>query len=226
MRGTGPSSISNTADMNELMVKRINKNLAYFRNTVAISFLFLLFTKFIHETIFKIRISLETGIINNVPALATPSYMEKQYRNPAPTVDVILQRESKVLMVRRKKDPFKGQLALPGGFINEGETAEQAAKREAMEETSLEVEPIDILGVYSDPRRDPRKHVMSTVFICIVVGGQDRAGDDAASLEWIELADVERQQVAFDHVTILRDYKQWKASGGTFWSAKRRGRND
>jgi 8-oxo-dGTP diphosphatase len=157
--------------------------------------------------------------------------MEKQYRNPAPTVDVILQRESKVLMVRRKKDPFKGQLALPGGFINEGETAEEAAKREAMEETSLEVEPIDILGVYSDPKRDPRKHVMSTVFICIVIGGQDKAGDDAASLEWIELANIERQQqVAFDHAAILRDYKQWKASGGTFWSMKRRGgeggRND
>lgn len=145
-----------------------------------------------------------------------------QYRNPAPTVDVILQRDSKVLMIRRKKDPFKGQLALPGGFVNEGETAEDAMKREAMEETSLEVEPIDILGVYSDPKRDPRKHILSVVFVGIIVGGSDKAGHDAASLGWVDLASIERQQIAFDHVTILHDYKKWKASGGTFWSTKRR----
>jgi ADP-ribose pyrophosphatase YjhB (NUDIX family) len=145
-----------------------------------------------------------------------------QYRNPAPTVDVILQRDSKVLMIRRKKDPFRGQLALPGGFVNEGETLEDAMKREAMEETSLEVEPIDILGAYSDPRRDPRKHIMSVVFVGIIVGGSGKAGDDAESIEWVELAGIEKEQIAFDHVTILRDYKKWKASGGTFWSTKRR----
>lgn len=143
-----------------------------------------------------------------------------QYRNPSPTVDVILQRGSKVLMVRRKKDPFKGQLALPGGFVNEGETVEDAMKRETMEETSLEVEPIDILGVYSDPERDPRKHIMSVVFVGIIVGGSDRAGDDAESIEWVDLADIGRQQIAFDHATILCDYKMWKASGGTFWSTR------
>jgi ADP-ribose pyrophosphatase YjhB (NUDIX family) len=145
-----------------------------------------------------------------------------KYSNPTPTVDVILQRGSKVLMIRRKKDPFKGQLALPGGFVNEGETVEDAMKREAMEETSLEVEPIDILGVYSDPRRDPRKHIMTTVFVGIILGGSGKAGDDAASIEWVELANIERQQIAFDHATILADYKKWKATGGTFWSAKRR----
>lgn len=145
-----------------------------------------------------------------------------KYSNPTPTVDVILQRGSKVLMVRRRKDPFKGQLALPGGFVNEGETAEDAMKREAMEETSLEVEPIEILGVYSDPARDPRKHIMTVVFVGIIIGGSGKAGDDAASIEWVELAGIEGQQIAFDHSTILRDYKKWKASGGTFWSTKRR----
>jgi 8-oxo-dGTP diphosphatase len=145
-----------------------------------------------------------------------------QYRNPTPTVDAILQRGSKVLMVRRKKDPFKGQLALPGGFVNEGETAEDAMKREAMEETSLEVEPIEILGVYSDPRRDPRKHILTVAFVGIITGGTDRAGDDAESIEWVELDSIEKQQIAFDHLTILRDYKKWKSSGGTFWSTKRR----
>ena len=145
-----------------------------------------------------------------------------EYRNPVPTVDVILQRDSKVLMIRRKKDPFKDHLALPGGFVNEGETVEDAMKREAKEETSLEVEPIDILGVYSDPERDPRKHILSVVFIGIVVGGQDKAGDDAASIEWVDLASIEKQKLAFDHGQILRDYRRWKGSGGTFWSTRRR----
>jgi 8-oxo-dGTP diphosphatase len=148
----------------------------------------------------------------------------KQYRNPTPTVDVILERDSNVLMVRRKNDPFKDHLSLPGGFVNEGETVEDAMKREAMEETSLEVHPIEILGVYSDPTRDPRKHIMTVVFIGIIVGGTNRAGDDAASTEWIKLADLKRQQhqIAFDHAQILHDYYHWKASGGTFWSTKRR----
>jgi ADP-ribose pyrophosphatase YjhB (NUDIX family) len=146
-----------------------------------------------------------------------------KYSNPTPTVDVILQRDSKVLMVRRKKEPFKDRLALPGGFVNEGETVEEAMRREAMEETSLEVEPIDLLGVYSDPKRDPRKHIVTVVFIGIIVGGgSSRAGDDAASIEWVKIADIERQQIAFDHAQILRDYCQWRNSGGTFWSTKRR----
>jgi 8-oxo-dGTP diphosphatase len=146
----------------------------------------------------------------------------KEYRNPTPTADIILQRDSRILMVRRKKDPFKGQLALPGGFINEGETAEEAARREAIEETTLEVEPIEILGVYSDPKRDPRKHIMSIVFVGIIVGGSDKAGDDAESIEWVELGTIEKQEIAFDHAQILRDYKKWKTSDGTFWSTKRR----
>jgi 8-oxo-dGTP diphosphatase len=145
-----------------------------------------------------------------------------KYVNPTPTVDVILQRDSKVLMVRRRKDPFKDRLALPGGFVNEGETVEEAMKREAIEETSLEVEPVDILGVYSDPKRDPRKHILSVVFIGIIVGGSEKAGDDAASIEWVKISDIQQQQIAFDHAQILHDYLQWRNSGGTFWSTKRR----
>jgi ADP-ribose pyrophosphatase YjhB (NUDIX family) len=145
-----------------------------------------------------------------------------KYSNPTPTVDAILQRDSKVLMVRRKKDPFKDHLALPGGFVDEGETVEDAMKREAMEETSLEVEPIDILGVYSDPMRDPRKHIMTVVFVGIIIRGSVKAGDGVASIEWVELSDIEKQRLAFDHAAILRDYRKWKASGGTFWSTKRR----
>ena len=76
------------------------------------------------------------------------------YRNPVPTVDIILQKGS-ILLIKRKNEPFKDHFALPGGFVNGGESVEDAVKREAIEETSLEIEPIDILGVYSDPERDP-----------------------------------------------------------------------
>jgi 8-oxo-dGTP diphosphatase len=160
----------------------------------------------------------------NSNALVSPLMIE--YKNPTPTVDVILERESKILMVRRKKDPYKDHLALPGGFVNEGETVENAMKREAMEETSLEIHPIDVLGVYSDPRRDPRKHIVTVVFVGIIVSGDLRANDDAASIEWIQLDSIDQLQqqkmLAFDHAQILRDYRQWKSTGGTFWSTKRR----
>lgn len=150
------------------------------------------------------------------------------HRNPVPTVDVIVQKGAKVLMIRRKKDPFAGRLALPGGFVNEGETVEEAARREAKEETSLEVEPIEILGVYSDPARDPRRHVLTVVFVAIITGGAERASDDAAGLEWIELAGVEKMKdrIAFDHAKMLADYRKWRTDAGTFWSTKRAGQND
>ncbi|MEO9295898.1 MAG: NUDIX hydrolase [Nitrososphaera sp.] len=147
------------------------------------------------------------------------------HKNPTPTVDGVLQRGSKILMVRRKKEPFQGRLALPGGFVNEGETVEDAFRREVLEETSLEVEPIDILGVYSDPERDPRKHTMSVVFVGLILGGAEKAGDDAGSLEWIDIAGLDRikDELVFDHAQILADYVRWKGSMGTYWSTKRRG---
>ena len=95
----------------------------------------------------------------------------KVYKNPIPTVDAIIQKSSSLLLVKRKNYPFKNQFALPGGFVNEGETIEDAIVREVYEETSLEVHPIDILGVYSDPTRDPRGHIMTVVFIVLVIRG-------------------------------------------------------
>lgn len=150
------------------------------------------------------------------------------HRNPVPTVDIVMQRGSKVLMIRRKKEPFAGRLALPGGFVNEGETAEDAARREVSEETGLEVEPVDILGVYSDPARDPRRHTITVVFVAIRVGGKEQASDDAAEIEWIDFADVQKMKdkIAFDHARILGDYRAWKNAGGTFWSTKRGPQNE
>jgi 8-oxo-dGTP diphosphatase len=147
-----------------------------------------------------------------------------RHRNPIPTVDVIIEQNSRILMIRRKNDPYKGCLALPGGFVDEGERIEDAARREANEETSLNVHLVDILGVYSDPQRDPRGHLISTVFVGIVptnnLSVEASAQDDALEVEWINLEAINKSNIAFDHKKILFDYKVWKESGGTFWSSK------
>ena len=166
----------------------------------------------------------------------TESRRDGKHKNPAPAVDFLISKNdnSKILLVRRKNDPFKGMLSIPGGFINEGETAEDAVIREAKEETALVVEPIAVLGVYSDPQRDPRMHTISVTFITRIVQGNEDARDDAASLQWINIEDeldglIQSQQIAFDHSKILNNYKQWiKAVRGsvdstnlTFWSTKK-----
>ncbi len=163
-----------------------------------------------------------------------------KHKNPVPAVDFIIKSDnnSEILLVRRKNDPFKGMLSIPGGFINKGETAEDAARREAKEETSLVIEPIAILGAYSDPQRDPRMHTLSITFISRKIQGTGvaRARDDASALLWVKIEDeldslIESKQLAFDHSRILRDYKKWLKSSQasvdsssrclTFWSTKK-----
>jgi 8-oxo-dGTP diphosphatase len=144
----------------------------------------------------------------------------KEHKNPIPTVDAIIQKSSSILLVKRKKDPFKNQYALPGGFVNEGETIEEAIEREVYEETSLEVHPIDILGVYSDPTRDPRGHMMTIVFIVLVIRGDPIAGDDANETAWISLEKLNDIKIAFDHKLVIHDYLRWKREGGTYWTNK------
>ena len=107
-------------------------------------------------------------------------------RNPIPTIDIILSEHSninKVLLIKRNKEPFKDYFSLPGGFVNEGETVEEAVRREAEEELLVKVEPIDILGVYSDPNRDPRGHIMSITFIVKITRGELKAGDSVTELK-------------------------------------------
>jgi 8-oxo-dGTP diphosphatase len=145
-----------------------------------------------------------------------------EYKNPIPTVYVILQKGSEVLLIKRKNEPFKDHLALPGGFVNQGEKVETAALREVSEETSLEIEPVDILGVYSDPKRDPRRHILTVVFIGIILKGVPNPKDDSSEIQWIQLDDIQKKDLAFDHKQILSDYTQWRKTGGTFWSSKHR----
>jgi 8-oxo-dGTP diphosphatase len=145
----------------------------------------------------------------------------KKYHYPSIAVDIILEKDDQILVVLRKKDPFKGSLAIPGGFMNEGERVEDAATREMLEETNLNIEPIAILGVYSAPNRDPRGHVVSIVFIAKIISGTAKAGDDADSFEWLTIEDlIKNKRVAFDHIKIIEDYREWKTSRDTFWSSK------
>jgi len=144
-------------------------------------------------------------------------------RNPVPTIDIILFENSnsnKVLLIKRKKDPFKDYFSLPGGFVNEGEKVEDAVRREAEEELLVKVEPIDILGVYSDPHRDPRGHIMSITFIVKIITGELKVGDGVAELKWIEFNNLEKIKLGFDHLKILSDYETWKKNRGTYWSSK------
>jgi len=125
-------------------------------------------------------------------------------KQPALTVDAVIQYpDSSLILIRRGHEPFKGRWALPGGFVEVGETVEQAAMREANEETGLEIELIRLLGVYSDPDRDPRGHTVSVVFLARPVGGELRAATDAA--EVTRVTDWRSIELAFDHARILAD---------------------
>ena len=101
------------------------------------------------------------------------------YKNPALTVDMVVIRDARVLLIKRKNDPFKDHWALPGGFVDYGEMVEAAAVRELFEETSLKTESVMLFGVYSAPDRDPRGHTVSIVFKMDTTG-EPKAGDDAS----------------------------------------------
>jgi 8-oxo-dGTP diphosphatase len=133
------------------------------------------------------------------------------YRNPAPTVDIIIEwRQQGIVLIKRRNPPYGW--ALPGGFIDYGEPAELAALREAKEETTLDVELLEQLGVYSDPARDPRGHTMSVVFVASADTGTPTAEDDAAEIG-VFPHDALPGELCFDHGQILADYSEYKRSG-------------
>jgi ADP-ribose pyrophosphatase YjhB (NUDIX family) len=125
------------------------------------------------------------------------------YKNPIPTVDIIIEIESKgIILIKRKNSPFGW--AIPGGFVDYGESLEEAAIREAKEETNLDVKLIRQFHTYSNPKRDPRHHSISTVYIA-KGKGKPKAKDDALEIgifNELNLPD----EIAFDHRSILKDY--------------------
>lgn len=123
------------------------------------------------------------------------------FKNPFPTVDVVLIRGGEVLLIERTNEP-QGW-ALPGGFVDYGESAEAAAARELAEETGLKARSLELLGVYSQPGRDPRFHTLTVVYLGRA-DGELAAGSDAGAARWFPLNALPAQ-IAFDHRQIIAD---------------------
>ena len=125
---------------------------------------------------------------------------------PRVAVDAILFHGDKLVLVRRRNEPFRGMHALPGGFVEFGESLEDAVRREVREETGLEARVDLLVGVYGDPGRDPRGHTISVAYALRSVGGELRADTDAAAVELVPLGGA--PPLAFDHDEILADYRR------------------
>jgi 8-oxo-dGTP diphosphatase len=133
----------------------------------------------------------------------------KEYLNPLPTVDVIIELAEGIVLIERRNEPLGW--AIPGGFVDYGESLESAALRESLEETSLQVSDLRLLGCYSDPARDSRSHNISTVYVARGTG-TPKAGDDAAGLAVFPIGSLP-QPLCFDHGKILSDYLKRKREG-------------
>ncbi|HEY5996557.1 MAG TPA: NUDIX hydrolase [Candidatus Deferrimicrobiaceae bacterium] len=131
------------------------------------------------------------------------------YQNPVPTVDVIIETGEGIVLIRRKNPP--PGWAIPGGFVDVGENIRDAAVREALEETGLRVTLTALLGVYSEPDRDPRQHTISTVFVG-TAEGIPQGMDDAAEAS-LFTEDTLPEPIAFDHAKILADYFRFRKTG-------------
>jgi 8-oxo-dGTP diphosphatase len=120
----------------------------------------------------------------------------------AVAIDAVIKLEDEIILVKRRVEPFKERWALPGGRVKLNETVEQAVRREALEETGLEVKVENLVGIYSRPGRDPRGDI-SIAFLCKAIGGELRAGSDAKEVR--KFSKVKASELAFDHAEIIRD---------------------
>ena len=145
---------------------------------------------------------------------------QKKYKIPSLTTDALVLRKHKddeyhdILLVTRGRDPFAGKLAFPGGFLNYGEDPEHGCIRELKEETELEGKDIELLTVRGDPKRDPRRHVVTIVYLVNVdPDSQPKGGDDAKDAKFYDLKDIIKNQkdnMSFDHFSIIEELVQKK----------------
>ena len=126
-----------------------------------------------------------------------------EYKSPKLAADGIILENGKILLIKRRNEPFKGKWALPGGFVEYGEKVEDAAVREVFEETGLNTKIMDLVGIYSDPNRDPRGHVVSAVFLLKVLDGDLKGGDDAVDAKFFDLDQL--PELSFDHDLVIKD---------------------
>ncbi len=119
------------------------------------------------------------------------------------TVDAIIPYAGKIVLIKRKNEPYKNYYALPGGIVEYGETVESAVLREVKEETGLEGQIHSLVGVYSDPKRDPRGHFVSICYIVLPISGELRSGSDAKEVALFSLNKLPR--LAFDHEKMVKD---------------------
>lgn len=147
------------------------------------------------------------GIFNK-SAIGYLEYVtQKLSQGPFSTVDIIIETDKGIVIIKRSNPPFGW--ALPGGFVDYAESLEDAAKREAKEETGLDLKDLRQFHTYSNPRRDPRFHTIATVFIAQAKGAPC-AGDDARDAKIIKTEDIDKYDFAFDHKLILQDYLKYK----------------
>ncbi|MBR5503604.1 MAG: NUDIX hydrolase [Methanobrevibacter sp.] len=132
------------------------------------------------------------------------------YKIPSLTVDIFIFNENReFILIKRKNDPYKDCWALPGGFVDYGETTEHAAVREAKEETSIDVELIKLFNVYSEPDRDPRRHTVSVFYLAHGDMNDAKADDDAKDIGIYSFDDLDNLDLAFDHRMILNQVKEY-----------------
>ena len=133
-----------------------------------------------------------------------------KYKIPSLTVDIfIFNEKNEFILIKRRNDPFKDFWALPGGFVDYGETTEHAAVREAKEETSIDVELIKLFNVYSEPDRDPRRHTVSVFYLARGNFDDAKADDDAKDIGVYSFDDLNDLNIAFDHRMILDEVKEY-----------------
>ena len=126
---------------------------------------------------------------------------------PIVAVDAVIRfKKTSLMLIRRRNPPFRGEFALPGGFVDIGETTEDACIREAYEETNINVKIIKLIGVFSAPDRDPRGHTISVAYLCEPLTDSEKpiAKDDAQSLEIVNFTDILSIKLAFDHKDIIK----------------------
>lgn len=132
------------------------------------------------------------------------------FPRPSVTVDIVLiKKNNQILLIKRKNDPFKECWALPGGFVDEMEDLPAAAKRELLEETSINLENLTQFGAYGKPNRDPRGHTVSIIYYAIIdYEIKGKAGDDAKEIKWFSISNL--PTLAFDHEDIVQDFLEKK----------------